>query len=96
MQQKSLDYIIKKLKEIKKLGFISSQRGHDTGIGHTLEQLLGLKENNLSIPDIGVFELKTQRSETASFITIFTKKPDKVKNAEILDIIFWCEYPRTF
>jgi len=85
MEKKSLDFIIKRLKEIKNRGFISSRRGYDTGIGHTLEQLLGLKENNLSIPDWGTFEVKGQRIETGSYITILTKKPDKIKNAKILE-----------
>ncbi|PJB83327.1 hypothetical protein CO087_01925 [Candidatus Wolfebacteria bacterium CG_4_9_14_0_8_um_filter_39_46] len=40
-----------RLNALKKRGFISSLRFHNTGIGHTLEQFLGLKENNISLPD---------------------------------------------
>lgn len=74
-----------KLQEIKEMGFIETIRAHDTGIGHTLEQLLGLTENNISMPDFGKLELKSHRKESASMITIFTKSPDLISNRELLD-----------
>lgn len=37
----------KKLKNIKALGFVKTHRKGDTGIGKTLEDLLGIKENNM-------------------------------------------------
>ncbi|NCO89389.1 hypothetical protein COS60_00125 [Candidatus Wolfebacteria bacterium CG03_land_8_20_14_0_80_39_317] len=73
-----------RLNALKKRGFISSLRFHNTGIGHTLEQFLGLKENNISLPDLGKLELKSQRLETASLITLFTKKPDDLLNSKLL------------
>lgn len=80
---------LKKLKEkldnISKKGFVKSLRGHDTGIGHTLEQFLGLSENNISLPDLGLFELKAQRMESQSLITLFTKKPDDELNVALLN-----------
>lgn len=39
-----------KFKEIKEKGFIKSTRRGPTGIGHTLETYLGLKENNYASP----------------------------------------------
>lgn len=36
-----------KLSEINQMGYIVSKRKSNTGIGYTLETLLGLKENNL-------------------------------------------------
>lgn len=49
---------LKKLKEqlekIKALGFVKTHRAHDTGIGKTLEDLLGIKENIIVLPDFGV------------------------------------------
>lgn len=74
----------KRLQLLKKKGFISSLRFHNTGIGHTLEQFLGLAENNISLPDLGKLELKSQRIESASLITFFTKKPDDVLNSKLL------------
>lgn len=81
----------KKLKSLHNRGFIKSLRVHDTGIGHTLEQLLGLSESNVALPDLGKFELKSQRLESSSLITLFTKKPDDKLNAELLDRL---GYPR--
>lgn len=82
----TIEQIKKKLKEIKDRGFIPAIRAHDTGVGHTLEQLLGLNENNLSTPDFGRLELKTHRRESSSFITIFTKSPTNLmSNSELLN-----------
>ena len=81
----SLDQLKIKLLEINEMGFIETLRGHDTGIGHTLEQLLGLTENNISSPDLGNLELKSHRKESASMITIFTKSPSLIANRELLE-----------
>lgn len=75
----------RRLNLLKKKGFVSSLRFHNTGIGHTLEQFLGLTENNVSIPDLGRLELKSQRRESASLITLFTKKPDDELNSRLLE-----------
>lgn len=72
----TLQELISKLKTIKNKGFIKTHRAHDTGIGKTLEDLLEIKENNLKIPDIGEFELKTKRLDSNSMLTIATKSPE--------------------
>lgn len=65
-----------KLKEIKKMGFVKTHRKGDTGIGKTLEDLLGIKENNIPLPDIGeVAELKSYRKDAKSMMTLFTLEP---------------------
>lgn len=73
--------IKKKLLEITKKGFIKSLRKGDTGIGFTLEMELGIKENNLQNEDFtyqgNLVELKAQRKDTTSNITLFTKEPVK-------------------
>ncbi len=61
-----------KFKEIKEKGFIKSTRCGPTGIGHTLETYLGLKENNYISPDIEGAELKAHRSGSNNLITLFT------------------------
>ena len=44
--------LIAKLKEISEMGFIpNARKGNAGGIGNTLEDLLGIKENNLPIPN---------------------------------------------
>lgn len=54
--------IIEKLKEIAEMGWIlNARKGNHGGIGNTLEDLLGIKENNLPIPNAAEWELKTQR-----------------------------------
>jgi len=65
-----------KLEEIKKMGFVKTHRAGDTGIGKTLEDLLGIPENNIPLHDIsGVAELKAYRKDAKSMLTLFTLEP---------------------
>lgn len=67
---------IESLHEISQIGYIPTARKGDTGVGQTLEQKLGLIENNLSLPDIGgEIELKAFRKDSNSMLTLFTKEP---------------------
>ncbi len=52
----------KKFREIKEQGFVQTMRKGPTGIGYTLETLLGIKENNDARPDIDGAELKAPKS----------------------------------
>lgn len=61
-----------KFQEIKNMGFIRTQRKGTTGIGYTLETLLGIMENNNTTPDIEGAELKTHRNNVNGLITLFT------------------------
>lgn len=67
--------IIKKLRMIKKTGYIKTHRSGTTGIGKTLEDLLGIKENNIPGPNAVEIELKSTRKNTSSMLTLFTKSP---------------------
>lgn len=68
--------LIDKLKEISVLGWIKNARiGNQGGIGNTLEDLLGIKENNLPIPNAAEWELKTQRISSVSLTTLFHSEP---------------------
>ncbi|MCX6811630.1 MAG: MvaI/BcnI family restriction endonuclease, partial [Candidatus Berkelbacteria bacterium] len=68
--------LIKKIKEIVKRGWIPNARhGNQGGIGNTLEDLLGIKENNLPIPNAAEWELKTQRLDQPSLTTLFHMEP---------------------
>lgn len=79
----NLTTLKKGLKEIRDNGFIKTLRAGDTGVGHTFEQMLGLRESNISIPDLGgKIELKVQRKTTSNRITLFTKSPE------------WIVYPK--
>ena len=71
----------KKLKSIKDKGFIRSKRQGPTGIGYTLESELGIRENNIAVPDLGFAELKSHRENHTGLVTLFTfnKKAWKIK-----------------
>lgn len=69
------DIIVQRLINLKNRGFVTTLRRGDTGVGQTLEQYLGLTENNFSSPDLGYCELKCFRKETSSMLTLFTKEP---------------------
>ncbi len=73
-----------KFAEIQQRGFVRSARKGATGVGHTLEQLLDLTENNIALPDLGSVELKAHRSDSNSLITLFTfnRKAWKTKPIE--------------
>ncbi|MDR2813606.1 MAG: MvaI/BcnI family restriction endonuclease [Prevotellaceae bacterium] len=61
-----------KFRQIKELGYIPTKRRGSTGIGYTLETLLGIPENNNAHPDIEGAELKAHRTNGNSMITLFT------------------------
>jgi hypothetical protein len=63
------------MKQIREMDYVKSHRRGDTGIGKTLEDLLGIKENNISGPDFSTYELKAARRESVSMLTLFTKAP---------------------
>lgn len=68
--------LIAKLKKISAMGFIpNARRGNAGGIGNTLEDLLGIKENNLPIPNAAEWELKAQRLNSTSLTTLFHTEP---------------------
>jgi hypothetical protein len=75
------EFIIDKFKKVKALGFISSHRESDTGIGKTFEDKVSVVENNQAEPDLAGFEIKTHREESNSYVTLFTKAPSFPKGA---------------
>jgi len=75
---------IENFKVVKDMGFVPSHRTHNTGIGKTLEDLMGVEENNLDEPDFGDIELKSQRNLTSSYVTLFTKSPSHPNSANTL------------
>jgi hypothetical protein len=68
----TLEEFKEEFEKLKAKGFVKSRRKGPTGVGHTLEVELGLKENNLSLPDIDKYELKGHRINAKSMITLFT------------------------
>ena len=76
-----------KLSEINQMGYVVSLRKGSTGIGYTLETLLGLEENNLKTPDFGDVELKSQRNGVSNRVTLFTFNRGvwKIKTRELIE-----------
>lgn len=75
----TLDDFIREYSKIKDLGWITTHRSGPTGIGKTLEDLLGIPENNLHEPDFGEYELKSCRLDSDSMLTMFTKAPQPAR-----------------
>jgi hypothetical protein len=75
----TLEDFAREFLRIKKLGWIRTHRSGYTGIGKTLEDLLGIPENNLDEPDFGEYELKSARLNSVSMLTLFTRAPQPAK-----------------
>jgi len=72
----SKEQLIQELLTIKGKGWIKNARhGNVGGVGNTLEDLLGIQENNLPIPNAAEWELKCQRLNTSSLTTLFHMEP---------------------
>ena len=68
--------LIARLKEISEMGWVPNGRdGNHGGIGNTLEDLLGIKENNLPIPNAAEWELKAQKLGSTSLCTLIHTEP---------------------
>jgi len=74
--------LIDKLEAIKEMGYVKTHRAGTTGIGKTLEDLLGVVENNIPGPNAAMIELKSARKNSSSMLTLFTKSslPRKVNS----------------
>ena len=73
---KTFDQLVEEIKKLKKIGLIKTHRSGNTGIGKTLEDELGIEENNFPGPDGITTELKSARKNSKSMLTLFTKSPD--------------------
>ena len=88
--QRTLDELLVQLKNIVGIWHKGTRPGNDGNQGNTLEDLLGVPENNLSIPDFGIFELKTQRVESGSRVSLVHKEPYPPKSTpEIVQSVGW-------
>lgn len=65
-----------KLKEIARRGFIKSLVNSDTGVGRTLETLLGIDMNSSKSPDYKGIELKSFRDSRSTRKGLFAKTPN--------------------
>jgi hypothetical protein len=76
MEIMTKEELIAKLIEVRNMEWVPNARpGNAGGVGNTLEDLLDIEENNLPIPNAAEWELKCQRMDTASLITLFHIEP---------------------
>ena len=76
--------LLNRLKGIASLGWVRSQRSGPTGVGYTLETLLGIQANSSKAPDYNGIELKAGRSKgkgAKTRTTLFSKVPDWDRSA---------------
>ena len=72
----SKEFLIERFKEIASADWVPNARhGNHGGIGNTLEDLLGIKENNLPVPNAAEWELKAQRLNSTALTTLFHLEP---------------------
>lgn len=95
MDFNTFEELQKVLVKISKRGFIQSHRLDNTGIGKTLEDEMGITENNHPTGDFRVgndlAELKAQRKHATSPVTLYTKEPEWILNK--LETIHKTGYP---
>lgn len=86
------EQLIQKLREIKRMGWIENTRhGNCGGVGNTLEDLLGIEENNLPLPNASEWELKCQRINSQSLVTLFHVEPSPTA-LKFVPLIFLPKY----
>jgi len=69
--------LIESLRDIEKRGWIEShkRKTNDGAHGNLLEDLLGIPENNLPIPNAAEWELKCHKHGSTSRVTLFHTEP---------------------
>lgn len=70
--------LIASFKEISERGWIEVpdfRKNNDGAVGNLLEDLLHIPENNLPIPNAAEWELKAQRADTTSLLTLCHVEP---------------------
>jgi hypothetical protein len=70
--------LLEMMRVISARGFVPTLRPGDTGIGMTLETMLGISANANKIPDYKGIEIKAKRmgSRVANRVTLFSQVPD--------------------
>jgi len=96
MRLYSRDELIEKLRRIFAQGWHRSVKEttdtrNDGAVGNTLEVLLGISENNLPISNTHEWELKGQRSDTSSLVTLKHMEPSPT-TAQIVSTLLLPKY----
>jgi len=76
MDIRTKEQLVEELRTIRSQSWIPNARpGNVGGVGNTLEDLLGIQENNLPIPNAAEWELKCRREDSSSLGTLFHMEP---------------------
>lgn len=75
MEQEFIE-LYEKFKKIKEKGWVKELRKGYTGIGYTLESMLGKSEDGFPFPDYHGIEIKTMNSHAKWDLHLFTLVPD--------------------
>ena len=78
MITKELYNLKQEFEKIKKMGYVKSTRSGFTGIGKTFEDLIGKNEDTLETPDYHGIEIKTKKSYSKSYTTLFNATPKDI------------------
>lgn len=94
MKEYTKESLVEALLDIRARGWIVTHRkNNDGGIGNTLEDLLDIPENNLPLPNAAEWELKAQKKNTSSLLTLFHMEPSprafKIVPRILLPIYGW-------
>jgi len=98
MKLYSKDELVDAMRKVFKEGWHKSVKHtidtrNDGAVGNTLEALLGIKENNLPIPNAREWELKGQRKHSASLVTLKHIEPSptaaKIVPTVLLPLYGW-------
>lgn len=78
--ERSVEKLLEMMREIGKMGFVDSLRPGDTGIGFTLETLLGIEANSSTAPDFEGIEIKASRMKKSgrqgNRVNLFSQVPN--------------------
>ena len=81
--KESINQLSKEFDKISKKGYIRGIYNNLASIGRTFEHELNLPSNTMEIPDYNGIEIKTKRTYSKSYITLFTAVPDGNKLHEV-------------
>ena len=83
----------KKFNKIKSMGWVSSLRSGQTGVGYTFETLLNKKEDNLQLPDYKSIEIKTLKYFSRKRLHLFNATPESNNYSPIKTVVKYLGYP---
>ena len=93
MITQELNNLKQEFEKIKKMGYVKSTRSGFTGIGKTFEDLIGKNEDTLETPDYHGIEIKTKKSYSKSYTTLFNATPKGENEFEIKRLCNTYGYP---